>query len=261
MKFRSAILVLTFGCGAPLLSAQVLVDGPILLTGPNDAAKQVTGIPVSTAPADILSAGAVQAGVVRTSPAVTGNSWLIDLPAMGTAPAAGTHLVVRAPLAAEGPVNVVLNGTEPVPVRRGSVDLNGSDLVEGTMLSLVHDGSAYQVLNGRSDLRRECPAGMADVNGQFCIDITERGSADFFEAALACSAVDRRLCSWSEFHGACLRSGALGLVGMTNNWEWTNNSANEDNSVRIVGASNCVSAGNGLASGSVDRQFRCCFTR
>ena len=183
MKFRSTILVLTFGCGAPLLSAQVLVDGPILLTGPNDAAKQVTGIPVSTAPADILSAGAVQAGVVRTSPAVTGNSWLIDLPAMGTAPAAGTHLVVRAPLAAEGPVNVVLNGTEPVPVRRGSVDLNGSDLVEGTMLSLVHDGSAYQVLNGRSDLRRECPAGMADVNGQFCIDITERGSADFFFCA------------------------------------------------------------------------------
>ena len=236
MKRRAIIAVMLVLCASMTLRAQVLVDGPVILTGTTNEDRQVTGLPASTEPGKVLTAVVVQSGSAINAGTVTGVSWNVDLPALGTSPSAGAHLIVRAPAPNPGSVQMMLNGTGPYPVLRGLQAMNGSELSEGSMLSLVFDGSAFQLLNGRADLRRDCPTNMVDVNGQYCIDLTERGSTDFFTAATNCAAQDRRLCSWSEFHGACLRATELALIGMTNNWEWTNNTANEDNSVRIVGS-------------------------
>ncbi|MEZ4739553.1 MAG: hypothetical protein R2818_09435 [Flavobacteriales bacterium] len=261
MNRRTIIAMSLVLCSAAELSAQVSVDGPILLTGTTNEDRQVTGLPSSTGPDHVLTAGVVQGGAAEYAAAVNGTSWNIDLPAFGTSPSAGTHLIVRAPAPSAGPIQLQLNGSGPYPVLRGLQPMNGTELTEGRLLSLVFDGSAFQVLNGKADQRRDCPTNMVDVNGQFCMELTERGSTDFFTAALNCSAQDRRMCSWSEFHVACLRATELALTGMTNNWEWTNNTANEDNSVRVVGSGSCISAGNGISVGSVPRTYRCCYTR
>ncbi len=243
------------------VAGQVRVDKPLELIGVAEMDRQLNGLRSSTDPADVLTAATEQSGLARTALEVTGNLWQVELPAFGAVPVVGSHVVVKVPLTTSGAVSLLLNGAGPYAIMHGGVALDGSSLEEGTMLSLVHDGTAFQVLNGRADAIRSCPTGMVAVNEQYCMETTERPGADFFGAALACAAQDRRLCSWAEFHGACINSLSLGLIGMTNNWEWTNNTSNEDNSGRVVGVNGCTTAGNWISTGNGTVAFRCCASR
>jgi len=245
----------------PLASkAQVHLDNSIELTGSSAADRQVLGLPGSTGPNTVLTAGTEQRGDARTAIAVAGTTWNLDLPGLGTTPAIGTHVVVKAPVPTPGPIALSLNGAGPFPLRKGAFVVDGSGVTEGAMLSLVFTGNVFQLINGRTDLRRDCPSGMVAVNAQYCIEPNERAATDFFQAGLSCATPDRRLCSWGEWYAACQQATALGLVGMTNNYEWTNNTSNENNSVRITGQDLCESVGNSLSTG-VARPARCCYTR
>ena len=108
--------------------------------------------------------------------------------------------------------------------------------------------------------RRPCPAGFAQVNELYCIEISERDTLDFRDASVACGTADARLCTWGEWYAACVQGATLGLSDLTGNWEWTNSAANSDNGVRNVGYASCSHAGvtNGY---TVARNFRCCFRR
>ena len=260
MKLAQILLFLTLT--VPLASmSQVHVDHAIELTGNGTADRQVLGLPGSTEPNAVLTAGTEQRGDARTAIVVAGTTWNIELPGLGTTPAIGTHVVVKAPTPTPGPIALSLNGAALIPLRKGVLVVDGSSVAEGEMLSLVFTGNVFQLINGRSDLRRNCPSGMVAVNEQYCIEPTERPASDFFGSGLSCAIVDRRLCTWGEWYAACQQATALGLVGMTNNYEWTNNTSNENNSVRITGQGLCESVGNGLATGSIPRTSRCCYTR
>ncbi|HRH70962.1 MAG TPA: hypothetical protein PLB89_15780 [Flavobacteriales bacterium] len=242
--------------------AQVIIDRSVILTGSTDTQRQVIGLEAPQDDTELQTAGTEGPGQYRVAGPVTGNTWTVVLPALN-APQPGTHVVVRAPLALPGGITLLLNSSGPYPVLLADGNaLEGTDLAEGLLLSLVFDGSAFRVLNGTADLPRTCATGSVPVNRQFCMETTQRAPKNFFDAALECHADGLRLCRWGEFYAACERATELGLLQMTDGWEWTNNSSNEDNSVRIVGASGqCMSAGNALASGSADRAFRCCSTR
>lgn len=101
---------------------------------------------------------------------------------------------------------------------------------------------------------------MSAVNDQYCIEQVERPLATFLDAVSTCASLGRRLCSWAEHHAACTRRVELGLENMNNDWEWTNNTSNEDNSVRMVAFGNCTNAGNRLLT-AAPATFHCCFTR
>ncbi|MBK9763842.1 MAG: hypothetical protein IPO87_10875 [Flavobacteriales bacterium] len=260
MKLGQILLFLTLTLPLATL-AQVHVDHAIELTGSGMADRQVLGLPGSTEPNAVLTAGTEQRGDARTAIVGAGSTWNLDLPGLGTTPAIGTHVVVKAPVPTPGPIALTLNGTALIPLRKGDLVVDGSSVTEGEMLSMVFTGSVFQLINGRTDLRRNCPSGMVAVNAQYCIEPTERPASDFFQAGLLCAGQDRRLCTWGEWYAACQQATALGLVGMTNNYEWTNNTSNENNSVRITGQDLCESVGNGLATGSAARPARCCYTR
>jgi hypothetical protein len=140
--------------------------------------------------------------------------------------------------------------------------LAGDAYPDGTLLSLVFDGAQFQVMNGLASLRRECPTGMVAVNDQFCVEPDERAAADFFNSNLACAQVDRRLCTWAELYVACTAAAQLGLSNMTNDWEWSNNTANEDGGVRVALLSTCAAAGvrDGFDT-SIPVRSRCCYSR
>lgn len=259
---RSAYILLLVSMVFPLAAmAQVNLDNSIEMTGSGVADRQVEGLPASTAPNAVLTAGTEQRGDARTASVAAGNTWNVELPGLGTTPAIGTHLVIKAPTSSPGPIALSLNGVGPFPLQKGALLMDGTDVSEGSMLSLVFIGNSFQLINGRSDLRRECPSGMVAVNEQYCVEPNERPASNFFEAGLSCATVDRRLCTWGEWFVACQQASALGLVNMTNNYEWTNNTSNENNSVRITGQNTCETVGNGLATGSIPRTARCCYTR
>lgn len=240
---------------------QIHVDKPIVLTGAGQIERQVAGLPDTTTPDAVISAATATSGHYRTVTPQNGNDWSVSLPALGEdAPAAGLHVVVIVPVVSAGPLTVTINGDGPYPIEWNGTPVDGVDLSEGALLSLVLDGTNMQVINGMAQRKRSCPTDMVAVSEQFCIEPVERGASDLFTAFVACGSIGRRLCSWSEFVVACTNASQLGLSGMTSNWEWTNNACNEDGSARIVGAVGCESstARIGTQGGT---QYRCCSTR
>lgn len=242
-----------------MVLAQTRMDRPLVLADGPEVQRQMTGVQASNAPQDILATSMEQQGAIRFSTGISTNTWDITLPSLNE-PAAGTQLVVITPEMGPDAITLVVNGAQALPLEWAPGELVlGSAIDAGVPLSVVHTGNAYQVLNGAELRIKDCPTGMAAVNTQYCIDLNENVASDFVQAAITCASAGKRLCYWGEFHSACVVSAALGITGMTNNWEWTNNTSNEDNSVRRVGYGSCTNAGNGLMTGSAT--FHCCYTR
>ena len=198
----------------------------------------------------------------RTAQASVGTAWDISVPGLSSAPPVGTQLMVLAPDGSTGDVELMINGSGPYPLVFGSGQAFApDDLVAGTPLSVVFDGTAFHVMNGSVYSRKPCATGMVAANEQFCVDLNERAPLDFFQAAIFCGNRSARLCTWGEFITACTKRVELGLTNATNNWEWVDDATNEDGSARVSGSNQCGSSGNGLVTGSVARNFRCCHTR
>lgn len=242
-------------------AAQVQVDRRIELTGADDAARQVTGLDTTTAPGQALTAAVAQRGEYRHAVASPGAAWSVQLPSLNDLQA-GTHITIAVP--GENPAGdafLQVNGGSLLPVVWApGVPLDASTVDEGMVLSLVFNGSEWQRMNGIDDRLRPCPPEMSAVNGQFCVDRAQRSSQPFDVAANICAAESKRLCSWGEFIAACQRRTALGLLNPSSDWEWTGDSANEENSVRMVKLANCTSAGTRNMF-TPAAPYRCCLTR
>lgn len=255
---------LLLGLVSLCLQAQVLIDRPIELVGASPAQRQVLGLPQDTSASAVLSAATEQAGRHRTvAVTLSGSTWQATLGSITGGLTAGTSLMVTTPEPVEGPVELVVNGQPAVPVVMApGAALMGDAYPQGTLLAVVYDGTAFQVMNGRVNARRPCPTGMVAVNGEYCIEPNERPASDFFQAALACMSEDRRLCSWGELVSACLSATQLGLNNMVGNWEWTRDSANENGNVRMVLQNSCQAAGTRVATETtLPIVSRCCYSR
>ncbi|MCB9162888.1 MAG: hypothetical protein H6592_00425 [Flavobacteriales bacterium] len=258
---RQIPLLLLFLCSS-LLMGQVVTDRSVILTGAFPEDRQVTGLPDSEASDAVLTTTTERRGAYRTAAPVAGNVWSIDLGTLTAAPPAGTQLVVVAPAPTSGDIDLLVNGHGPYPLLAAvDVRADGAEIPEGTALSVVMDGSSFQIMNTNVRPRRPCPEGMLTVNARYCIEPVEHPPVDFFAAASTCGSQGMRLCEWGEFITACQRAGEIGLAGTTNSWEWTNDASNENGSARVVGAGSCLSAGNAIVTGSIDRNYRCCYTR
>lgn len=257
MRIRIALLALL----PPLASAaQIEVDHTIILDGAASEERQVTGLEPSQAPGDALTAGTEQEGALRYAEPSAGSVWNVTLPGLDE-PMAGTHITLKVPTGVAGAVMIQLNGGAESPVEwEPGTPVDAGELQEGFILSLVYNGDAWQAMNGRVHQLRQCPGTMVPVNGQFCIDPFQRSATDFATAVNNCATASRRMCTWGEFIAACQHRTELGLQNPSSDWEWTNNSANEANNVRMVKLSNCELAGTRHMA-SPPAPYRCCFTR
>lgn len=244
-----------------LISAQVSSDKPLVLTGATQQERQLTGLPADPSPTSALSARQDQGNTQRTAVAAGNQAWVATLPSISGAPSPGTQLVIKAPDAVQADsVSLLVNGNGPYPVLiRPGRPLSGADLSPGELLSLVFDGSSFQRMNGIDHRRRGCPNGLVAVNDQYCIEPDERAGESFYDAARICTESGLRLCTWAEWHSACLLSSGLNLQNMVGNWEYTDDTANEDGTVRITGVT-CTQATTWLISNG-SQAFRCCYTR
>ncbi|MBL7950703.1 MAG: hypothetical protein JNM62_03185 [Flavobacteriales bacterium] len=253
-------LFLVFAAIPLALNAQVVVNKPVVLNGLTPADRQATGLALSSDPDRVMTSGVEQAGSYRVVLVSNNDGWVGSSSALSTAPIPGTHVLITAPETFPGLVRLNLNGYGPAWVMAHGDTLRGDDVEPGSMLSVVFDGTVFHVLNGRADVHRECPAGMVAISEQYCVEPNERPAADVYAAFVTCAIENKRVCSWSEFYVACTRRTELGLQNMLNDWEWTNNACNEDNSVRVVGASTCEAASTRLGTGPA-ANFRCCYSR
>lgn len=259
-EMRSLALISALS-GQLLTMAQVVIDKPLVLTGAAEDQRQVIGLPADPSPDAAISARQDQSNVHRFAMASGGSVWSIVLPALIGGPSAGTYIVVRAPSALTADsVSLIINGQGPYPViMRPGEPLLGTHVAADQLLSLVFDGDALQVMSGIDHRRRVCPTGLTAVNDQYCIEPDERTAESFYDAARICTESGLRLCTWAEWHSACLLATGLGLQNMTGNWEYTDDTANEDGTVRIIGMT-CTQATTWLISNG-SQTYRCCYTR
>lgn len=262
MRIRAHITTLTVLIALPTL-AQVRVDRSVVLDGSTATDRQLIGLHDGVNGIDALNARTLQRGTYLFAEVTGGVPWQAGFqpaPVLG----AGLCLTLLIAEANTGPVTLSVNGTSPIAVLKdGDQPLVAGDVAAGELVSLVFDGTAFQVISARRMDRKPCPAGSVDVNGQYCIETAEREPLLFDQAAVACAGAGMRMCTWGQWYAACVQAGTLGLQDMTGNWEWTNSSANGDLSVRTVGVNSCTIAGIALGFGTdgIPRTFRCCFNR
>lgn len=245
----------------PLMGlAQVELDRPLVLEGATPASRQVTALDSAALAGAALVAAMEQDGAYRFTAPAQATLWSVFLNGLDAA-LSGTQLVVVVPESAEGQPMLQVNGGPAAPILWGpGTPVEAAQLEAGSTLSVVYTGGHWQALNGTVDRLRECPPGMASVNDLYCIERVQRPAADFATAALACAAQGLRLCTWGEFIAGCQRRTALGLQISSSDWEWTGNSANEENNVRVARFANCTASGHRNMTGPA-APSRCCFTR
>ena len=257
--YRLALFLL---CWPLFGAAQIEIDGPLRATGSTRSDRQVKGVQEPVVADAPQTTGLEQSGAHRIAEPLPGATWVITLPFLSVAPQSGTHVVVKAPVATNGPIVLTVNGHGPFAViTTAQQPIDGGTVVPGTMLSLVFDGPAFQAMNGEGYARRTCPDGSTAVNEQFCMGIIEHPVSNLYQAMLSCGDQGMRLCTWGEFYAACINAAALGLNFMTDNWEWTDDASNELGSARVAGLGSCAAAGNSLVINSIDRNFHCCWSR
>jgi hypothetical protein len=235
---------------------QVHIDRPLELSAADEALRHITGLRFAVEADEAVNVGTVRSGLFAIAEPLS-TSWTLTVPALAEPPTTGTSLNVLFPDAVPGDLSIFINGSGPYPILVDHVNvLDGADLEPGTILALVFNGSAFQVMNHRVREVSDCP-----VNDQFCVDIALAPDAmDFFSAADHCGARGARLCSWAEFMSSCVERVELGLA-MIGQYEWVGSACNENGLARISGLSGCTSTACAFATGDLDRNFRCCTER
>lgn len=110
-----------------------------------------------------------------------------------------------------------------------------------------------------SSINKSCPQGFVQVNSNYCIETNESTATNYFQASANCIDKNAQLCNYAEWYFACYNSASLGISNMTNNYEWLDDTTNEDLQIRVVGSTACYIMAN-LNSTSGNLSYRCCYS-
>lgn len=239
-------------------AGQISIDNAIILQGGH----QVNNLSDPQANDEAMNAGAAIAAKHVFAVSIGTNSLSCTLTPAPDSLTRGMSIHLAITNTNTDSVSLMVNSFPAVPVLKGVIlGLDSADLLAGMVVQLVFDGSAFQVLTTPERMRRPCPAGMAAINSQYCIELDERPALNFPDAATVCGQLGRKLCSWAEFTVACDRDTVFGLNDMIGNYEWTNTAGNGDDLVRVAGWNNCRSAGTSISVGGTPMNYRCCYRR
>lgn len=241
---------------------QISINRPVVLTGAATEQRQVLGLAPSMGPWDLQSGAVEQDGSHRYGTTTGQAVWQTEIAGLAGAPTLGTHLLLLPTAAPIGDAQLVVNGHGPYPLTLGGDSaFSENDWRADMVLSLVFDGTGFQVMNGSVHTPRECPDGMIAVNEHFCIDLQEHPiGVPFLDACLACGEEGKRVCGWSEFYIACINRAAIGVPDMIGDREWTGDTANFG--ARVVDAR--TSCNGAVGAGNINTnnfRFHCCLSR
>ena len=263
MKWGLAAFLSLFLPMAALCQLELPV--PVVLSGSENADRQVRGLGDPLLPSGAVSVDAARTSVVaRTT--TTGSTVLIGgLTPPATFYSIGMLLtVVPTEANAAGPTLDIDNiGPRPI-LKYGQVPLDSADLRAGVPVRVVYNGSAFLLLNTTS---RPCPSTMHPGSAIHCISDSAIGIGTFFEAVSNCASRGQRLCSYGEWIGACRRDPAF--IATVISPEWVDDGANSGSDAKVVGGGSdgqvvvpglACNYGSSVLS-TLTSQYRCCYDR
>ena len=249
-------------CGT-LSAATAQWDLPVGISLVADSAdeRQVLGVAAPTGETHGVSAGTERDGAL-TFVHVTGAQLLTGASLVpGGSFSPGQRLTIVADAVNSGDVSLSVDGLASIPLRKFvSEPLDSADLRPGIPVDVIYDGTVFQMI---SQLPATCPTGTAGVSRTVCMEVQPSPAANFFVAIEACGARNGRLCSFSEWIGACTM-GNFVLTSITD-YEWVDHAANYYDRAKTMGinantlAPDCLSGS--LRIPSFASPYRCCYDR
>lgn len=246
--------------------AQWDVPVSIVLDGAQPGDRQVTGLADPIAANSAVSVAAARDQVTSFT-TVTGDAILSgDLDPAPAAYTAGMLITIVPTMANAVGARLDLNGLGPQDVvKQGGLPLDSADLIVGSPVRLIHDGSQFRVI-GSTLL--PCPAGFSVGGREYCIEDTAHGDTTFYWAVRLCRDRGARLCTISEWANACRNQPAF--LSTVLNYEWIDSAANNDDNAKIIGKGQdadgnvvigCEVGNTSLPTSGTNRRHRCCTNR
>lgn len=254
MKQLSTILLIL--C-AQFSIAQFELDNEINLTGSTVSDRQVSNLGPAYDTTNIVSALDIQSNRLIYCSAIGNDSILVNTQVSYNAYLPGSVLLVRIDSnnAASPVINV--NGLGYKTILKNYADsLQSNDLIKGQLVYLIYDGANFQLINW---LENFCPSGFTKVNNSYCIEADENNASNLWDAIINCKSKNAKMCTWAEWYYACQKTG-LGLLNMTNNFEWLNCPINNPNQALIIGNGDCLT-GTASHATTTSYNFRCCYAK
>ena len=250
------MIIGSLACCAPLVVAQVAVDVPIRMTGaPSDRQVQDLGPPT-----DATALGTVEGSIATawrwTTAQAQGNALALDAEPDVSAYRDGLLLRFLAPVAMSGNLTVSVDGLTALPFVRpdGSPPVMGQ-VQQGVICEVMQAQGRFILM---SAAERGCPPTTVRVNERFCIDQASVPNLLFREAADRCAVRGGKLCTWDEYHAACVLV-LPQLTGMFDEWEWMDDTSNHTYTVDQVGRASCNSQRSQGVPTERTGDTRCCY--
>lgn len=235
---------------------QVQIDVPVQLTGPA-AERHVDGLAAPTEGHALVTVeGAVRAEWQWAAVQVQGSTINLSLSPAVTTYADGLLLRFMVPVDIAGPLLINADGLSALPlVRPDGLPPAVGQLRQGSIAEVMHAGGRFILLSAPE---RGCPPGSLAVNERVCIDQTSANDLIFYDAVDRCAFRGGRLCTWDEYHAACVLLAGQ-LMGMFNEWEWVDDTANHSQTAAQAGRTHCMSQRSAGAPLTTEGDARCCY--
>lgn len=238
------------------LHAQVTIDVPVLLTGPEEQ-RTISGLAAPTEPSSAITVEASVLGTANWAEAsILGPVISLQPVAPLTSYHDGILLRFLSPADVLGPSSLACNGLPALPVvRPDGLEPARGQIRQGAVIEIVLAGDRWILINAPE---RGCPAGTVAIGDRLCMEATDAPNLFYYPAAERCTALGGRLCGWDEFYLACTQH-AGEMTGLLDAWEWIDDSSNHANSAVQVGFGTCTAQRWANPQSVTQGQSRCCF--
>jgi hypothetical protein len=253
---KLSIISFVLSCFCLVATAQVKMDNQLIFVSTDANERQIYNLGSPEDSTDAVNSGSAQTGILIFDASTDVNTIDISLTPTVTGYTAGMRINISLTNANTGAVTVNVDNKGAVPVKKNiTQDLDAGDIRANQAISLMYDGTNFQLM---AVVTHDCPAGFAEVNDSYCIEIDERADAQFWGAVVNCGNIDAHLCTWSSWYYACQKTG-LGLNDMTGNYEWIDDGHDHSSNATSVGSGNCTFTNS--STNSDPRPYRCCYYR
>lgn len=133
--------------------AQVQIDKPIQMTGNTSANRQIKNVGEATQATDAVNAESVQSGKLNYADATGSvNDFTVSLSPAPTAYTPGMIVNFKSNNATTGAATINVNGLGAKAIKKQvTTDLASNDILAGQLVSLIYDGSNFQMLGGQGN--------------------------------------------------------------------------------------------------------------
>jgi hypothetical protein len=237
---------------------QIDINKPIIFISPEDTNRQITGINYVTDADDLINARTIVLSSPLYAEAIISGDTLIanfNPPLIEYYP--GLRINVQFPDTKFVLVTKLkCNDLDPIDINLYGhlLPLKHSFKAKETII-LIYDGAIFQVLKRKE---KACPENFTQINHSYCISNDTLGTGFYYDAIIACSNINTRICTWAEWYYACQKTG-LNLQNMTTGWQWVDSGAVQTTATKIVGSNACTANSAGLLT--TPYRFRCCYDK